>query len=118
MLKTYLRYYKKKRPCPNLKLIILLNNMSETKDECARALALLTSLERHTLNGRHMCANNVVIDLLFNMRITLERLNVKLQARETHYSEDIKPRFTGKFMFFIVFCIGSIYLSSIYLFNH
>lgn len=68
---------------------------NETKDECNRALILLASLERHTLNGRHMCANNVVIDLLFNMRISLERLKVRLQARGTEFGNETRPQFTG-----------------------
>lgn len=49
-------------------------------NDTERCLQLVAALERHTLNGRHLCANRTSTDLLYNLRKSLENLHLNAQA--------------------------------------
>ena len=46
-------------------------------DECYKSLQIISALERHTLNGRHLCPNRIVIDLIYNLRKQIESIHLK-----------------------------------------
>lgn len=50
------------------------------QNDTERCLQLVAALERHTLNGRHLCANRKSTDLLYHLRKSLENLHLNAQA--------------------------------------